>query len=330
MGSQCDTNDSEKPSVLVEKCTSLPPGDPESAVTQIHCIWHNLNYMTCTWLPGRNTSPDTNYTLKYWHRSLGEILKCTNFSREEGKIGCSFALTKLEDFSFEQHNVQIMVEDNEGKIRPSYHIVHLQSHVKPDPPRIKSLFLRNGDLHVQGENPPTFASRCLSYQVEVNNSQTETHNIFSVDEAKCQKSESEENLEGTICFMVPAILPDTLNTVRIRAKTNELCYQDDKLWSNWSPAVSIGTKAKTALYMTMLLSIPVIVAIAIIILLLYLKRLKIIIFPPIPDPGKIFKEMFGDQNDDTLHWKKCDIYEKQTKEETDVVVLIENLKKPSQ
>jgi hypothetical protein len=29
-------------------------------------------------------------------------------------------------------------------------------------------------------------------------------------------------------------------------------------------------------------------------------RLKIIIFPPIPDPGKIFKEMFGDQNDDTL------------------------------
>lgn len=30
------------------------------------------------------------------------------------------------------------------------------------------------------------------------------------------------------------------------------------------------------------------------------------------------------------HWRKYDIYEKQTKEETDSVVLIENLKKASQ
>lgn len=30
------------------------------------------------------------------------------------------------------------------------------------------------------------------------------------------------------------------------------------------------------------------------------------------------------------HWKKYDIYEKQTKEETDSVVLIENLKRASQ
>lgn len=41
-------------------------GDPESAVTELQCVWHNLSYMKCTWLPGRNTSPDTNYTLYYW------------------------------------------------------------------------------------------------------------------------------------------------------------------------------------------------------------------------------------------------------------------------
>ncbi|XP_010827888.1 PREDICTED: interleukin-13 receptor subunit alpha-1, partial [Bison bison bison] len=91
-----------------------------------------------------------------------------------------------------------------------------------------------------------------------------------------------------------------------------------------------GQKANQTFYITTLLIIPVIVAAAVIVLLLYLKRLKIIIFPPIPDPGKIFKEMFGDQNDDTLHWKKYDIYEKQTKEETDSVVLIESLKRASQ
>lgn len=48
--------------------------------------------------------------------------------------------------------------------------------------------------------------------------------------------------KGTICFRVPGVFPDTLNTVRIRVKTNKFCYEDDKLWSNWSPAMSIGKR----------------------------------------------------------------------------------------
>ncbi|XP_008271141.2 interleukin-13 receptor subunit alpha-1 [Oryctolagus cuniculus] len=330
VGSQCSTSESEKPSILVEKCVSPPEGDPESAVTELQCIWHNLSNMKCSWLPGRNTSPDTNYTLYYWHSSLGKILQCENIYREGQHIGCSFDLTKVKDSTAEQHGIQIMVKDNAGKIRPSFNVVPLASHVKPDPPHIKNLFFQNDNLHVQWENPRNFTSRCLYYEVEVNNSQSETCDIFYVEEAKCQDSEFERNTEDTICFMVPGVLPDTLNTVRIRVKTNKLCYEDDKLWSNWSQAMSIGKEPNSTFYITMLLIIPVIVTGAIIILLLYLKRLKIIIFPPIPDPGKIFKEMFGDQNDDTLHWKKYDIYEKQIKEETDSVVLIENLKKASQ
>ncbi|XP_021567959.1 interleukin-13 receptor subunit alpha-1 [Carlito syrichta] len=286
--------------------------------------------MKCSWLPGRNTSPDTNYTLYYWHSGLGKIHQCENIYREGQRSGCSFDLTKGKDSSFEQNSVQIMVKDNAGKIRPSFNIVPLSSRVKPDPPHIKKLSFKNGDLYVQWENPQNFVSRCLSYEVEVNSSQTETHNIFSIEEAKCPTSEFERNVEDTICFMVPGMLPDTLNTVRIRVKTNKLCYEDNKLWSNWSQAMSIGKESNSTFYITMLLIIPVIVAGAIIVLLLYLKRLKIIIFPPIPDPGKIFKEMFGDQNDDTLHWKRYDICEKQTKEETDSVVLIESLKKASQ
>ncbi|XP_023373173.1 interleukin-13 receptor subunit alpha-1 [Otolemur garnettii] len=330
VGTQCSTNESEMPSTLVEKCTSPPEGDPETAVTELQCVWHNLRYMKCSWLPGKNTSPDTNYTFYYWHRSLGKILQCEDIYREGQHISCSFDLTKVKDYTFEQPSVQIVVKDNAGKIRPSFNIVPLTSHVKPDPPHIKSLVFQNNGLYIQGENPQNLISRCLFYEVEVNNSQTERRDVFYVEEAKCQNSEFERNEEETFCFMVPGVLPDALNTVRVRVKTNKLCYEDSDLWSNWSQEMSIGKKPNPTLYITMLLIIPVIIAGAIIVLLLYLKRLKIIIFPPIPDPGKIFKEMFGDQNDDTLHWKKYDIYEKQTKEETDSVVLIENLKKASQ
>ncbi|XP_021520486.1 interleukin-13 receptor subunit alpha-1 isoform X3 [Meriones unguiculatus] len=329
VGSQCSTNESEKPSPLVKKCILPPEGDPESAVTELQCIWHNLSYMKCSWLPGRNTSPDTNYTLYYWYRSLMKVLQCENIYREGQHNGCSFKLT-IVDSSFEQQNIQIMVNDSAGKIRPYYKVVSLTSCVKPDPPHIKNLFFKNGALFVQWKNPQNFSSRCLSYEVEVNSTQTELQRPFYVEEDKCQNAEPDRNMEAASCFIVPGILPDAVYTVRVRVKTNKLCFDDNHLWSNWSEAASIGNDANSTFYITMLLIIPVIVAGAVIVLLLYLKRLKIIIFPPIPDPGKIFKEMFGDQNDDTMHWKKYDIYEKQSKEETDSVVLIENLKKVSQ
>ncbi|KAM6151273.1 interleukin-13 receptor subunit alpha-1 [Rhynchocyon petersi] len=317
VGSQCSINESDQPSNLTEKCISPPEGDPESAVKELQCIWHNLSYMKCSWLPGNNTSPDTSYILYYWHRSLGKILQCDNIYSEGQRTGCSF---NLENLRVEQGSLQIMVKDSAGKIRPSFNVLPLNSHVKPDPPHIKNLSFINGDLYVEWKNPENFKSNCLFYELEVNNSHIVTQ-VFTVEEVKCQIS------EGRICFRIPSVLPDTLNTVRIRVKTNKYCYEDSKLWSNWSPVKSIGKKTSSTFYITVLLIIPVIVAGTIIVLLLYLKRLKIIIFPPIPDPGKIFKEMFGDQNDDTLHWKKYDIYEKQTKEETDSVILIENLKR---
>ncbi|KAL1766905.1 hypothetical protein HispidOSU_026204 [Sigmodon hispidus] len=329
VASQCSANEKEKPSALMRKCISPPEGDPESAVRELQCIWYNLSYMKCSWLPGRNTRPDTNYTLYYWYKSLGKIHQCENIYREGQHIGCSFKLIKA-DPTFEQQSIQIMVKDNAGKIRPSFKIVSLISCVKPGPPHIKRLFFKNGALFVQWKNPQNFSSRCLSFEVEVNSSQTELLSPFSVEDDKCQKSESDRNMEDTSCFILPGIIPDTVYTVRVRVKTNKLCFEDNQLWSSWSEEKRIGEETNSTFYITMLLIIPVIVAGAIIVLLLYLKRLKIIIFPPIPDPGKIFKEMFGDQNDDTLHWKKYDIYEKQSKEETDSVVLIENMKKVSQ
>nr|XP_048306339.1 interleukin-13 receptor subunit alpha-1 [Myodes glareolus] len=329
VATQCSANESEKPSAVRRKCISPPEGDPESAVTELQCISHNLSYMKCSWLPGKNTSPDTNYTLHYWYSSLGKVLQCGPIYREGQRMSCSFKLTKV-DSSFEQHNIQIMVKDIAGKIRPSFKIVSLISRVKPGPPHIKHLFFKNDVLFVQWKNPQNFTSRCLSSEVDVKNSQNGLHSLFSVEEDKCQNSEFDQNMEGAGCFILPGVLADTVYTVRVRVKTNRLCFDDNYLWSNWSEALSIGKESNSTFYITMLLIIPVIVAGAIIVLLLYLKRLKIIIFPPIPDPGKIFKEMFGDQNDDTLHWKKYDIYEKQSKEETDSVVLIENLKKAAQ
>ncbi|XP_068921328.1 interleukin-13 receptor subunit alpha-1 [Petaurus breviceps papuanus] len=326
---QCSVT-STNASDAVEMCTAPPEGDPESAVTRLQCIWYNLSQMNCTWLPGKKAPSDTNYTLYYWYSTLEKSLQCTNYYTEGLLIGCSFDLLKEKVSSFGK--IQIMVTDTAGTIRPSYNITFLNS-VKPDHPIITALAFQNDSLYVEWESPENFENNCLVYQVEVTDSKAE---FYGAEESKsqCHISQMPQELPGNSkdknCLVISNVERDTLYTVRVRAKASKYCFEDRDLWSVWSPEKSIGQKPDPTFYTITLLSIPVAISISTLLLLLYLKRLKIIIFPPIPDPGKIFKEMFGDQNDDTLHWKKYDICEKQIKEETDSVVLVENLKKTSQ
>ncbi|XP_020819073.1 interleukin-13 receptor subunit alpha-1 isoform X2 [Phascolarctos cinereus] len=297
--SQCSVS-STNPSDAVEMCTVPPEGDPESAVTRLQCIWYNLCQMNCTWLPGKKAPPGTNYALYYWYSPLEKSLQCANYYTEGELIGCSFDLLKGKVSGSEK--IQIMVTDTAGTIRPSYNITFLNS-VKPEHPVITALSFQNDSLYVEWESPENFESNCLVYQVEITDSKPE---LYKAEESKnkCHISQTPQDLPGNSkdknCFVISDVDRDTLYTVRVRAKASKYCFEDKNLWSAWSPEKSIGQKPDPTFYTITLLSIPVAISISTLLLLLYLKRLKIIIFPPIPDPGKIFKEMFSDQNDDTL------------------------------
>ncbi|XP_001374418.2 interleukin-13 receptor subunit alpha-1 isoform X2 [Monodelphis domestica] len=327
--SQCNV-ESTNTSDPVEMCIEPPQGDPETAVKRLQCIWHNLSKMNCIWLPGKTAPPDTKYILHYWYNTLEKSLQCTNFYVEGQFNGCSFDLLEKDVSSSDK--IQIMVTDTTGAIRPSYNIINLNN-VKPDHPILTNLSLQNASLYVEWESPANFRSNCLVYQVEVNNSKSMEHKVHE-PKSKCHISETPPEPEGNSknkhCFVIHDVDPDAPYTVRVRAKASRFCFEDNDLWSAWSQKKHIGQNHDSKIHTITLLFIPVAISISTLLLLLYLKRLKIIIFPPIPDPGKIFKEMFGDQNDDTLQWKKYDIYEKQIKEETDSVVLVENLKRTSQ
>ena len=74
VGSQCSTKESGNPSTSVEERVGPREGDPESAVTELPCVRHNLSYyVNRTWLPGKKT---TIPSATGWRTRMGSFSIC--------------------------------------------------------------------------------------------------------------------------------------------------------------------------------------------------------------------------------------------------------------
>uniref|UniRef100_A0A8D2NJM4 Interleukin 13 receptor subunit alpha 1 n=1 Tax=Zonotrichia albicollis TaxID=44394 RepID=A0A8D2NJM4_ZONAL len=252
--SECKNDNTSEPSPWVET-SLLPKGIPGTAAVDLGCVWHNLEYMACTWHRGENASSDTNYTLFYWF------------------------------------------------------VADLSSHVlqyRTEPYLQLTLSKTNDRIDVKWSESETFPKSCLQYEVKYSNGDLDTGQIIAVSfHCFFFFFSSERN-----SVSVPGIDAHSKYSFRVRAKPKRECYSSH-LQSDWSEERSIGEKRDSTIYLVLIITIPLIVAVSTIILLIYLKRLKILILPPIPDPREILKRMFGEQNEDSQVSKKLLIIEEE-------------------
>uniref|UniRef100_A0A803W619 Interleukin 13 receptor subunit alpha 1 n=1 Tax=Ficedula albicollis TaxID=59894 RepID=A0A803W619_FICAL len=226
--SECKNDSTSEPSPWVE-ISLLPKGILGSAAVDLSCVWHNLEYMACTWRPGENASSDTNYTLSYWFDGLEKPKKCINSSVDQGIFECIFNLTFPND-TRTYPDISILISSDSEEIRPVC--------------KFGSILLCLRNFHLKNKY-----------------------------------------------------------TFKVRAKPKWVCYNSN-FYSDWSEETSIGQKRDSTTYFVLIITIPLIIAVSTVILLVYLKRLKILILPPIPDPREILKRMFGEQNEDSQVSKK--------------------------
>ncbi|XP_010149939.1 PREDICTED: interleukin-13 receptor subunit alpha-1 [Eurypyga helias] len=298
--SECKNDNASDPSRWVET-SLLPKGIPGTAAVDLSCAWHNLEYMDCKWHPGENASRDTNYTLFYWFDGLKNHKKCNNYSVHQGFFRCVFNLS-FPKVTNTYSAVRILIRGDAEEIRPVCASKHPTTLVKPATPRRLTLSKINDEIHIGWSESDTFPENCLFYEVEYHNG-----DLDAVQHIKVEKNYT----------LIPSVDPNSKYIFKVRAKPKPECYSS-KLFSDWSEEKSIGEKTDSTFYFVLTIAIPLIVAVCTIILLVYLKRLKILILPPVPDPREILKRMFGEQNEDSQSCAKDDsvnAYDKLIKEE---------------
>uniref|UniRef100_A0A8C4VYJ7 Interleukin 13 receptor subunit alpha 1 n=2 Tax=Gopherus evgoodei TaxID=1825980 RepID=A0A8C4VYJ7_9SAUR len=237
--------------------------------------------MICTWLPGWNASASTNYTLYYWYEGLGHRQQCQNYIYGDN-FGCNFSLS-IPNCTNVYPTVSILIRGNSEEIRPVCANKNPTTIVKPGPPRIVTVSMIKDEIHLEWQKPGTFPAHCLVYQVELKDSKSDSPQPY--------------NFKKFTKARFPSVHPNTVYIIKVRAGFEGTCYSSS-LWSDWSEEKSIGENTDFTFYIVLILTIPLTVAVATIILLVYLKRLKILIYPQIPDPRKIIKRMFGEQIED--------------------------------
>ncbi|OXB79699.1 UNVERIFIED_CONTAM: hypothetical protein H355_011085 [Colinus virginianus] len=283
--SECKNGNATDRSRWVETSVA-PKGIPGTAAVGLSCVWHNLEYMLCKWHPGENASSDTNYTLFYWFDGLERHKECKNYSVSQGRFECTFSLT-FPQTANRYPPISILIRDDSEKIMPICAIENPTTLVKPATPRIVKLSYVNNGIYLQWSESGTIPANCLSYEVKFNSTS------------------------------IPSVDPKSKYTFQVRAQPKVECYSS-KFYSEWSEEKSIGENPDSAFNFLLIITIPLVVMVSTIILLVYLKRLKILILPPIPDPREILKRMFGEQNEDPQSCAKDDCvngYDRLIKEE---------------
>ncbi|NXE51303.1 I13R1 protein, partial [Casuarius casuarius] len=276
-----------------------------TAATDLDCVWHNLEYMDCKWLAGKKARSDTEYALFYWYDGLESPKKCNNYSVHEGIFECIFNLT-FPTVSNTYPTISILIKDDSEEIRPLCESKNPTTLVKPATPKAVTLSKISDAIHLEWSESDTFPANCLYYEVEYHSGDPDTAQTIKVTFRYLQLpvwsclsfiicGNDHSNLNSLLKNDVD---PNTKYTFKVRAKPKSECYSS-KLCSDWSEEKSIGEKPDSTFYFVLIITVPIIVAVSTIILLFYLKRLKILILPPIPDPREILKRMFGEQTEDS-------------------------------
>uniref|UniRef100_UPI00398E575D interleukin-5 receptor subunit alpha-like n=1 Tax=Pristiophorus japonicus TaxID=55135 RepID=UPI00398E575D len=260
-----------------------PPGDPETLVSNFSCVVYNHSNMNCTWSIGSKAPSDTLYIMYY--RQSETTTRCAQYFMDaQGRHGCHIEQDRIDL----EEDVLVCVNgsSNSTMILPYYTDFDPQIYEKYDPP-LNVEILPN--LTVKWDKAPGYAIQddCFEYQLEVRELAENRIELLSAS--------------GKTKFLLGNINPSKRYSVKVRVKL-KYC-KETKFWSDWSNEDFIEPE-HTFNVMQTVFTLAMITVLVILLLMFAFRRYKVlaIIFKPIPDPQKKFKELFEEYNGDFQKW----------------------------
>ncbi|XP_051486701.1 interleukin-13 receptor subunit alpha-2 isoform X2 [Apus apus] len=245
---QC-TDDVEVQSDWVYATFQIPlQGKLESEVQNFHCIYHDWEYLKCTWQPGLLAPRGVHYGLYYWYEGLDHAAQCDDYIQDHGiNIGCM--LQNLSQAEYKDLSICVNGSAAATVLRPLYVTLRLHNLAKPSPPKQLVVSMSAAEELQVAWSPPGGGTppQCLEYEVQLAEDQRESKAAWvSVPtQMETTLTISRENQSRVSC-------------VRVRGRTNIFCA-DQGFWSEWTQeCFSVSRKEDQQL----LILIPVILSLS--------------------------------------------------------------------
>ncbi|CAK6953755.1 interleukin-13 receptor subunit alpha-2 [Scomber scombrus] len=203
---------------LVQKSPST--GLVGTAVKDFVCVFHNMEYVTCNWGGGPKMPANSQQTLYFWHKELGQTQECPKYTISNGvRSGCNFTGTFFPDFT--DINFCVNGSSPEGPLKPTYISLQIQNQVMPA--TTQKLHLQTGpnaQLEVHWERPAgRVPGNCLEWEVK--------HNQERPD------GKTSTQITKKTILTLPSVHDKQRNCFRVRSRLHKYCVQRS-FWSNWS------------------------------------------------------------------------------------------------
>uniref|UniRef100_A0A8B9GGA0 Interleukin 13 receptor subunit alpha 2 n=1 Tax=Amazona collaria TaxID=241587 RepID=A0A8B9GGA0_9PSIT len=208
-------------------------GKLESEVQNFHCIYHDWEYLKCTWQPGLLTPRSVRYGLYYWYEGLDHAVQCDTYVQEHGvNIGC--VLQNLSQAEYKDLSICVNGSVATALLRPLYITLRLHNLAKPSPPEQLVVSMPAAqELHLAW-TPPSgkTPSQCLEYEVQL-----------AEDDGEDKASWASVSTQMETTLTIYRANQSHVSCVRVRGRTNIFCA-DQGFWSEWTQECFSGTDPK--------------------------------------------------------------------------------------
>ncbi|XP_071298664.1 interleukin-13 receptor subunit alpha-2 isoform X3 [Agelaius tricolor] len=240
------TGDVEVQSDWIYATFQIPPqGKLESEVQKFKCIYHDWEYLKCTWQPGLLTPHGVHYGLYYWYEGLEQAVQCAQYIQEQGlNLGC--VLHNLSQAEYRDLHICVNGSAAGAQLRPLYSTLRLHNLAQPSAPEQLQLSVSAAQELRAAWSPPggRVPPHCLEYEVQV--AEDAAAWAFVSTQMETAVTISRANQSHVSC-------------VRVRGRTNIFCA-DQGFWSEWTQdCFSVPRKEDKQLFIL----IPVILSLSI-------------------------------------------------------------------